>query len=529
MVVLFGATAGALSLVVPVAVQSYVNTMAFTAMQQPIVVLTSVVIGVLAVAGGVSICQLVAVELIQRRIFERIAGYFGRGLPRTRAGIFDHWRSSDISARFLEVATIQKSAAILLVDGTILLLQTLLGMTLLAFYHPTLLAFVVFLLVGIAVVVVGLGRGAERTAIAESMRKYKVFRAIDDIVRNPGLHRNATMAQHAEDHVRETTNDYLKDRHAHFRVLMRQHIGFIALQVIASGALLGIGATLVLQEQLSLGQLVASEIVVAAVVAGTARAGKYLEALYDLLASVAKVGEVLDLETELPREPVPAIAVAPARVEVEAATFAHPGMGKPTINDLSLVIPAGDHVGIFGDHASGKSTFARLLAAQALPQIGCVRIDGIDTREVTAIELRNSVALVSRVEVLSASVLDNIRSGRSGDIAQVRAVVERVGLGAAVDRMAEGLHTQLGAVSSPMSETELLRLMLARAIFARPKLLVVDGVLDGFTERDARTLVETLTTDTPWTLVVLSRSPHVLKAVSKTVALHQSAIPEHTS
>lgn len=502
--------------------------MAFTALQQPIVVLTSVVLGVLAIAGGISICQLVAVELIQRRVFERIAGYFGRGLPRAQGGAVERWRSSDLSARFLEVSTIQKSAAILLTDGTILILQTLLGMTLLAFYHPTLMAYVAFLVLGIAVVVIGLGRGGERTAIDECAKKYKVFRAIDDITRNPGLHRNETMADHAEESVRSATKDWLKERHAHFRVLLRQHIGFITLQVIASGALLGLGATLVLQEQLSLGQLVASEIVVSSVVASTARAGKYLEALYDLLAAISKIGEVFDLEVEQPREAMPAMAVAPARVDIEGLSFTYPGIAKPIVDDITISIPAGDHVGIYGDHSSGKSTFARLLSAQALPQTGCVRIDGIDTREVTATELRNSVALVSRVEVLGASVLDNVRGGRNGDIAQVRSVVEKVGLTAAVDRMTEGLHTQLGAVSAPMSETELLRLMLARAIFARPKLLIVDGVLDGFSERDAQELTRMLSTDAPWTLVVLSRSPHVLKSISKTVQLGQSAIAEHS-
>src|SRR5690606_22201392 len=92
------------------------------------------------------------------------------------------------------------------------------------------------------------------------------------------------------------TNEWLERRRRHWRVVFRQLTSALALQVFASAALLGLGGWLVLSRQLSLGQLVAAELIVTSVVAGVAKLGKSIESYYDLAAAADKLGHLIDLE-----------------------------------------------------------------------------------------------------------------------------------------------------------------------------------------------------------------------------------------
>jgi putative ABC transport system ATP-binding protein len=476
-VLLYSVFIGLTSLAVPVAVQALVNTVAFGTMVQPLVVLSLVVLGCLALSGLLRAVQARVVERLQERLFVRAATEFAYRLPRIRVDALDSVHAPEKVNRFFDALTAQKALAGLLLDGSLLALQAVLGMVLLAFYHPFLLAFDVVLLGTIVGIIFGLGRKAVPTSLDESAAKYDLVAWLEDIARSPlafRLHPAAAL---------ERTDDlalrYLHARRAHFAVVFRQIVGGVTLQAVASAALLTVGGLLVLEGQLAIGQLVAAEIVVTTVVAGVAKLGKHLESYYDLATSLEKLGTVTDLPLERDDAMRSCIEGGPARLTVSAVGFGH-AKGALLFEGLGFEVRPGEKLAIFGGLGSGKSALADLVFGLRAPSSGSILLDGIDSRELSLGELRRHVALVRDVEIVEGSVFENVALWRPHVTpADVHAALDAVGLGEAIARLPEGVKTRLNPGGSPLSLGQAARLVLARAIAGRPRLLVLDGALDG--------------------------------------------------
>src|SRR5690606_10688200 len=171
-IVVYAAATGLLSLVVPITVQSLVNTVAFTALFQPLVVLTVLVLVALGLTGILNTLQYQVVETLNQRFFVRATGEAMRRLVRADAARFDSIGGAEWVNRFLDVALVQKACSTLLLDGLSIVLQALVALVLLAFYHPALLAFDAILVTLIVVILFGLGRRGTETSIKESKAKY---------------------------------------------------------------------------------------------------------------------------------------------------------------------------------------------------------------------------------------------------------------------------------------------------------------------------------------------------------------------
>lgn len=266
--VIYSAAVGLLSLVVPVATQAVVNTIAFGTLLQPLVYLTLAVLLALGTSALLQAMRFWVVELIQCRMLVRVASTVVDRLLRARIEAFDREHGPELVNRFFDVVTVQKSAASLLVEGLSIFMQTVIGMILLGIYHPWLLAFDALLVGAIAMVLGPMGRGAIRTSIEESKAKYSLVAWLEEIARHPVTFKSERGSRYALDRANGLVSRYLKERARHFRILMRQKAGFLTLQAIASSLLLGVGGWLVIHRQLTLGQLVAAELIVSLVVSG---------------------------------------------------------------------------------------------------------------------------------------------------------------------------------------------------------------------------------------------------------------------
>ena len=295
--VIYAVCIGLMSLIVPIATQTLVNTLAFTALAQPIVVLSVLVLLGFGIANTLRAAQTILVERVQERLFAQTALDSTARLLRATDDVMAGERPAPLVYRFLEIVTIQKAVATLALEGLSVLLQSGVGLLLLCFYHPALLVFALLCMILMALVVVVLGRQGPATAVKESKAKFLVADVLERvaIARVEGVHPNK------EDTVNEVdaaVMQYLHKRRIHFRVVFNQTIASYCVQVLGTVGLLALGGSLVLNAQITLGQLMASELVVASVLEGFSKFGKHLETYYDLTASVDKLGEVLDLESE---------------------------------------------------------------------------------------------------------------------------------------------------------------------------------------------------------------------------------------
>jgi putative ABC transport system ATP-binding protein len=405
--------------------------------------------------------------------------------------------------RFFEVVTVQKVTAQLLLDGTALLLQTIVGMAVIAFYHPVFLGFDLFLLTLIAAIVFVLGRGAVATAIDESRQKYATAEWLEEIARSPFALSAHDAMRFAVDRTDRRVTDYLTARAAHFRILMRQVVAALALQVVASTVLLGLGGWLVVRGELSLGQLVAAELIVTVIVGSFAKIGKHLEGYYDLMAAVEKLGHLLDMPVELPGEVSLPRTRAGVALEMRAVSTNAP-TGMRRLENLSLAVEPGELVAVTGGTAQLRAAALATIAGRQDVTSGRIDIAGLDLRRINRQSLRDRVALVKHIETFTGTISDNIHLGRATVSEQdISDALRAVRLTTDVLDLQHGANTLL-VHHGGLSRDQRLRLMLARAIAGRPSLLLIDGALDAMPDEVLPGLIANIRRVLPAATIVIA-------------------------
>ena len=478
-VVVYSVAVGLVSLAVPVAVQALVNTVAFAALLQPLVVLCALVLVCLLGAGALRTLQARVVEVLQQRLFVRATQDAARGLARARIDSFDEHHGAELMNRFFDIVTVQKAVASLLVDGLSVVLQATIALLLLAFYHPALLAFDVFLVITISFIVFGLGRSGPPTAIKESKAKYRVAAWLEEVASSMRAFKSPGGGDLAFARADQLAADYVHARRKHFKVLVRQTVSSYVLQAVAVAGLLGLGGGLVMQGQLTLGQLVAAELIVTSVVAGLTKFGKYLETFYDLYASIDKLGAIDDLVGERVDGDERRAGDGPARLCLDNVSFGF-GNGREVLRDVNLEVAPGERVAVLGGNASGKSTLVDVIYGLRAPSTGRVVLDGLDIRTLALGDVRKDIAVAGHPELFDGTLIENVRVGRAGVHAEdVALALEIAGLDDDAARLADGLATELGHAGRVLTASQSARVMIARAVLARPRLLVMDEVLDG--------------------------------------------------
>jgi ABC-type bacteriocin/lantibiotic exporter with double-glycine peptidase domain len=275
--------------------------------------------------------------------------------------------------------------------------------------------------------------------------------------------------------------------------------------------LLGLGGWLVINRQLTLGQLVAGELIVTLVLTALSKLGKYIEIFYDLQASLDTLGVIGTITLEptggerLPESTQPLRVVA----EIE-----HGGN-----RERRLEVQPGERLAVVGPSGSGKSFLLETLALLRLPHEGLLEFDSIDARSLDRAATRLNIALVGKAETFAGTVAENIRVGRDDlTAADVRRALDMVGLAEDVARLPQGVATPLASDGLPLSTNQLLRLSIARAIAGRPRLLLIDGVLDGLDTRGCPQLIESLfDRSAPWSLVIVTARDDIQQRCDKTV------------
>jgi ATP-binding cassette subfamily B protein len=526
--IVYTSLTGILTLAIPLTAQFAVNTLAAGIMLQPLVVLSIAVLAALIFAGWLRLLKLILLERMQQRVFARVALKLADRLPRIQQTALIASYAPQLVNRFFDVITIQKSLAKLLLDGPTALLQVLLGLLLMAFYSPYLLAFDVFLILFVIFVVTVLGIGGLPSSIHESYQKYHVAEWLEEVAR---CHRSFKLnGEHEFPMTRadDLVVSYIQARRKHFRVLFRQAAGNYFFRAIASCGVLAIGGFLVIDQQLTLGQLVAAELLIVGVLEGLEKLIRMLETVYDLLTGVDKVGHVTELPVEretgklIPNQP------AAATVNCRGVSFAYLP-DKYILEDLDLTVSAGERISLVGESGAGKSTLASLLCGLQEPTHGIVQINGLDVREANLKSLRSVVSMVSDAnEIFEGTLEENILVGRDHiSYEDVQWALEVTQLTDELTRLPAGMQTKLLGEGRNISRGQMQRMLIARAIVGRPKLLILDEAFTGIDENDKlRILTRLYDREQNWTIIDISHDPEVVVRSSKIFVLAEGSLVE---
>jgi ATP-binding cassette, subfamily B, bacterial len=269
--------------------------------------------------------------------------------------------------------------------------------------------------------------------------------------------------------------------------------GLALAVVVAAGAVWGPGWGL------DVGSLVAFVFLVNLLLNPITELGEILDQTQTALAGWRRVLDVLDLPIDVV-EPVDGawLPPGPLEVRVEHVGFAYRA-GPPVLTDIDVVVPAGASVAVVGETGSGKTTFAKLLCRLADPRSGRLVVGGVDLREVAPASRHRAIRMVPQDGFLFAGTVgDNVRIGGidpSDDA--VRRAFHGLGLGWWVERLPDGIGTEVGERGERLSVGERQLVALARTAMGDPGLLVLDeatSAIDPETERALTTALRRLVT-----------------------------------
>ena len=521
---LFAAFSGFLYLAGPLAIDAMVSNLAFGTQTAPyleaLVIIAIALIAALTIQAIISAYQYVISDVIQRRIFVRTATDLAHRLPRVKATSLDDVHAPELVNRFLDVVTVQKSTALLLLEGINLLISSIIGMVLFSLFNPLLFIFAVLFLISVIVATLLLGRGAVASSIAESRAKFNMVNWFEEIAAFPFAFKGPGGYAIARERTNRIATEYVACRSRHFREFMRQVVGLLGISVLANATLLVLGGWLVISQQLTLGQFVASEIIFGSIIVALGKVGKKLEAWYDVMAAMDKLGHIIDLEVE--REDGESPLQHEGGIEVKGVDlgFGYPESG-PLFEHLSFTIHPCTRAAIIGPHGSGATTLLDLLFGLREPESGHVAIDGLDLRNWSLESLRERVQLLRRDEIIGDNIVENLRLGWPEiGMDEIQNALARVGLLDTLLSRPQGLNLHLKTGGAPLSANQRTRLLFARALAQQPSLLLVDDVFDGLDEDSFEILTRAvLDKSLPWTVIIATRDPEVASRCEQIINL----------
>ncbi|UOG76711.1 ATP-binding cassette domain-containing protein [Hymenobacter tibetensis] len=525
----YAALTGLISLSLPLGVQSVIGFVSSGDVSTSLVVLiVFIVVGTLLV-GGLQVMQVYLVEFIQQRLFARVSFDFAVRLPRVRTESLDGQYLPELMNRLLDTPTLQKGLSTLLIEFSAAAVQLLFGLLLLSFYHPIFIAFGLLLLALLALMIRVTGPKGLSTSLTESKYKYRVVAWLEDVARTVHTFRHPPRQQLALERTDNLVEGYLKARKSHFSVLLTQYWGFVAFKTLVTAALLIIGCWLLISRQLNIGQFVASEIVIILTISAIEKVLLKLDVVYDALTSLDKIGHVLDLPVieshtgaQLPLTP----ASQGLEVEIRHLAYHYPGATRSAVQDVSLALTPGEHLGLAGFDGSGKTTLLRILAGLLQGYTGVVVYDVLALQDIASEALGQYVGdNISHQNLFEGTLLENLTLGQASVTPEdVAWALELVGLRNDVYGRPLGLNTPLG-IGSPFADSARQKLLLARALVRRPRLLLLDHFLPGVEPAERlRILGRVLAPGHGWTVLLASNDARVLAFCPRLVVLRDGRV-----
>lgn len=521
LVVSYSLAIGLFSLIVPLTVQELTNTFAFAIQPVTIVTLAGVMIAALLFVGAFRSLQYYAVEVLERRLFARVAIGMAQQIPQFQFLGF----KPRYANHFMETVFMQRALSVLLVDLINVVVGGAVGMTILVFYHPYFLLYNALLLAGFNIVFL-LSHGGLKATIEMSHAKYDTLHWMQEISYNL-LHFKATDSQAIlMQRTDELVGRYVETRQTRFGILIRQYLGSVGWQAIAHGGLIATAAWLLSIGQLTLGQLVAAEVVVSGLLASFDEVVKRMGHIFYFMTGLRE----LDLVLSLPKDqgssalsvPLPDPTVHGIRLTCKDLAIRHAGV--PAIfEQFNVEVTPGEKIGIYASTTAAKTALARVLAGLEMPTGGVIRYNGVDLRHIdmNAINRCRGFMIDSQLTLFEGTIEDNILLGRSYiPYSDVRWALRFAELEEDVDTLPQGLKTHIRAPGKILAPTHMMRILLARAILGRPQILIFDGILHTLQPVLRETLLRRLCSkDEPWSVIFVSNDPNLTPHVDRRLIL----------
>ena len=512
---------GLITLSLPLGIQAILNFILGGRITTSWVILVVIVALGVIFGGFLQISQLQIMEKFQQRIFSKSGLSIAYRLPRIKTEILHGKYAPEIVNRFFDTVSLQKGMAKILIDFSSALLQVVFGLLLLSFYHATFILFSIALFGVLGLIFYFTAPRGMETALKESSYKYKTAFWLEEVGRTLNSFKLVGATNLPVLRADKLIQKYIEFRSKHFNVLIFQYKVMIAFKVLIVTSLLLAGSFLLINDQISIGQFVAAEVIIILVVNSVEKLILSLETVYDTLVSVDKLGSIMDLDLE--HHDIHDKEIQPVsgglKFSMEKVSFQPTDALFPLLSEVSFTIEPGKKVGITGKSGSGKSAMMALFSGLYEHYQGKVMVNDLSLEYINLEKFRGMVGdFLELQQIFQGTILENICLGRSYSQEELEGLIELVGLKEFIYQSPLGLDTQLQPEGKGLSKSIAHQILLARGFLGNPKALIMENILN-FVHPKVKERVLDYIMKGPWTLILISDEKKVLQLADEIILM----------
>ncbi len=520
--------AGLVSLSLPLGVQAIINFIQSGRVSVSWIVLVIFVVCGVALVGFLAFMQLRITENLQQKIFVRSSFEFAYKLPKIKfEDKYQNVYPPELANRFFDTITIQKGSSKILLDFSSALLQIGFGIVLLSLYHPFFIVFGLLLVVLLYLIFKYSYNPGVKTSLKESKYKYQVADWLQEIARNKTSFRNEVNFAYALEKNDSIVSNYLINREKHFAIIKRQFGQLVFFKIVITAGLLFLGGYLVITQQMNIGQFVASEIVILLVINSVEKIILGLETFYDVLTSLEKIGQVTDMEFEPENENVISSCYMAINLELENLSVKFPGSSDALLKKISLHVSPGEKIILSGKNGSGKTTLIRVLAGILAPTTGSFYVNDDTFRKINLAQYRSQISTITQGETpFEGTLLENITfNDTTITDEEMKWAIDSAELASYIRTLPNGLDTEILPEGKQLSSSNAQKILIARSIVRKPKVLFYEDPTDRMDDETARKIIDFICQpEHKWTVIVTSKNPYWKEKATRGIIMENGRI-----
>lgn len=528
-VYIYSAFNGLVALSLPLGIQAIINLIQGGLVSTAWIVLVVVVVLGVGINGMIKIFQFRITENLQQKIFTRGALEFAYRIPRIKMEALYKFYAPELMNRYFDIMSVQKGLSKLLIDFSAATLQVLFGLILLSLYHSFFIIFSVILILLVFVIFKFTAKRGLDTSLLESKYKYQLAHWLEELARTVNsfkLSGNSNLPMQKTD---EHINSYLQAKEKHFKVLVQQYGLLVIFKMIIAAGLLVIGGILVMEQVINIGQFVAAEIIILLVIDSVEKLIASLENIYDVITAVEKIGQVTDIELDS-EEGIELSEHAVGNglnIEMSNVYFQYPNHPTQTLKNLNLVIKEGDQILVIGKNGSGKTTLMHIIASLYDIQQGQIVYHGLPKANINMTSIRSVIGnCMNQGLLFNGTILENVTMGRDDcNFAQAKWAIDNLGLKDFIKTMPQGFNTVIDPQGKKLSMSITEKLLLARSIANKPKLLLIEDAFEHIDESERKQIIDFLTDPIHgWTIVATSADKYYAQKTDRILLIDDGSI-----
>lgn len=517
----FAIIAGVVQLSLPLGIQTIISFVMAGSISTSIVVLILLVVFGTFLNGLLQVRQLEIIEKLKQKIFLRYGLEFSDRLPRLNNEKLDNYYLPELVNRFFDTISFQKGLEKLLLELPAAIIQILLGLMLLSFYHPVFIGFGIMLLFILTLILYFTSPQGLALAMQSSDYKYQVAAWLQETARVV----NSFKYSKSELHVTKTDRiigNHLDARTSYFKILLVQFWSLISFKIIVTAAMLIVGTVLLVNQQINVGQFIAADIVIITIIGSVEKLIVSLDKVYDALVSIEKLGKITEAETETGGSLFLENIRQGVSIQFINTNFTYPD-GNKILNDVNFNINAGQLAYITGASGSGKSTLLRLLTGAYKNYDGIILVNEQPIDNYSLQSLRNSTSvLLNNQDIFHGTLWENITMGNGViTLEEVTDLVKKFGLISFVQSDKLGYDLLLDPVGKRLSKQTKQKILLIRALLGNHRLMLLEEPFEYLDEITAKALMDYLKMLQNTTVLIASDDIHLSKEFNMVIQLEK--------